>query len=517
MNFNDYKRKVAGCWAGKNAGGVLGAPFEGKRQMNRVEFYTQDLSMGPPPNDDLDLQIIWLAAAERYGRNVNAMILGEYWLSYVIPNWVEYGMGKANLRNGVLPPMSGYMNNAYRNSCGCFIRSEIWACLAPGHPDIAARYAYEDGIVDHAGEGVYGEVFCAAVQSAAFAEEEIPDLLSIGLSYIPEGCAVARCVKAACSCYEEKLPFDEARKCVHQTAPGTFGIQNLTNSEIERLVREEELDIGEPGFDAPENIGFMILGWLYGEGDFGKSLCLAVNCGEDTDCTAATLGALLGILSGIDGIPDKWLEPINDKIVTLCINKTEGGIWIPDTVTELTHRVAAQMPAFLGSAYCKMEQDGDYTIYCKKGMELRADSCETYMENTNGGGKDQRLNVKELCLLSPFVVRYDFPAFWMAIDYLEEPYFEKGKKRRFRVTVVNGMEMHEQQWVSIRLYLPRDISCKGASCVRLPLNNLWGSKAEKEFELDLENYDGEKAELMVQVSLIGRHSRGSAEIIFFQK
>ena len=85
LDFATYKDKVMGCWAGKNIGGVLGAPFEGKRQVNDISFYTQDLSMGPPPNDDLDLQIIWLAAVERYGRNVNASILGEYWLSYCIP------------------------------------------------------------------------------------------------------------------------------------------------------------------------------------------------------------------------------------------------------------------------------------------------------------------------------------------------------------------------------------------------------------------------------------------------
>lgn len=75
LDFATYKDKVMGCWAGKNIGGVLGAPFEGKRQVNDISFYTQDLSMGPPPNDDLDLQIIWLAAVERYGRNVNASIL----------------------------------------------------------------------------------------------------------------------------------------------------------------------------------------------------------------------------------------------------------------------------------------------------------------------------------------------------------------------------------------------------------------------------------------------------------
>ena len=33
--------------------------------------------MGPPPNDDLDLQIIWLAAVERYGRNVKCFCFWE--------------------------------------------------------------------------------------------------------------------------------------------------------------------------------------------------------------------------------------------------------------------------------------------------------------------------------------------------------------------------------------------------------------------------------------------------------
>ena len=81
MNLATYRDKVMGCWAGKNIGGVLGAPFEAKREEINADFYVQDLTQGPPPNDDLDLQIVWLAAVERYGRNVNASILGDYWLS----------------------------------------------------------------------------------------------------------------------------------------------------------------------------------------------------------------------------------------------------------------------------------------------------------------------------------------------------------------------------------------------------------------------------------------------------
>ena len=91
LEFDIYRDKVRGCWAGKNIGGILGAPFEGKREINQIEFYQQDLTAGPPPNDDLDLQIVFLSAVERYGRQINASILGEYWLSYIIPNWVEYG------------------------------------------------------------------------------------------------------------------------------------------------------------------------------------------------------------------------------------------------------------------------------------------------------------------------------------------------------------------------------------------------------------------------------------------
>ena len=166
LQLNELRDKLAGCWTGKNVGGVLGAPFECKRMIPNVDFYVQDLTQGPPANDDLDLQIVWLAAVERYGRNVNASILGEYWLSFVIPNWVEYGTGKTNLRAGLVPPLSGDVDNTYKNSNGCWIRSELWACLAPGHPEIATRYAFEDAIVDHADEGMYAEIFTSAIQSA---------------------------------------------------------------------------------------------------------------------------------------------------------------------------------------------------------------------------------------------------------------------------------------------------------------------------------------------------------------
>src|SRR5690242_3573875 len=123
--MKDYKKKIEGCWMGKNIGGTLGAPFECKRGVFDVHFYTQALQGEPLPNDDLDLQLVWLNVIEKYGRGVNASILGEYWHSYIIPNWGEYGAGKNNMRMGIVPPLSGYVNNSFRDSCGAFILSEI--------------------------------------------------------------------------------------------------------------------------------------------------------------------------------------------------------------------------------------------------------------------------------------------------------------------------------------------------------------------------------------------------------
>src|SRR5512141_47420 len=132
LNEQDYRSRVLGCWMGKNIGGTLGAPFEWRRQVNAVSFYTQDLGGEPLPNDDLDIQLLWLVALEEMGVDIDANLLADYWCSYVTPHWAEYGTAKNNMSLGLLPPQSGTFHNDYKDSCGAFIRSEIWACIAPG-------------------------------------------------------------------------------------------------------------------------------------------------------------------------------------------------------------------------------------------------------------------------------------------------------------------------------------------------------------------------------------------------
>ncbi|MGI5894195.1 MAG: ADP-ribosylglycohydrolase family protein [Candidatus Merdivicinus sp.] len=322
LNRETLKDKIYACWIGKNIGGTMGTPYEGRRELMDIQGFATPAGV-VLPNDDLDLQLAWLLAMEEHGPwQLDAQILGEYWISYVVPHWNEYGIGKGNMKAGLLPPLAGEYRNNWKHSNGAWIRSEIWACLAPGCPDAAIRYAAEDACVDHGmAEGTYAEFFTAAVESAAFVETDFRRLVEIGLSKIPADCRVARSIRIALDSYDQGIDWKEARQ---------------------RLV-EDSTDLG--WFQAPANLGFVILGMLYGEGDFKKSMICAINCGDDTDCTGATLGALFGILHGTAGIPEDWRAHIGDEIVTISLNNADRNF--VKNCTELTRHVYEMIPAVL--------------------------------------------------------------------------------------------------------------------------------------------------------------------------
>lgn len=343
LNEKEYYNKVKGCWIGKNIGGTIGAPFEGTRDMPEIEGYTTPKGQ-PLPNDDLDLQLVWLNALRDVGPlGVDANVLADYWMTHVTPHWGEYGICKGNLQAGLLPPLCGEFENDWKNSNGAWIRSEIWACLCPGIPNLATKYAIMDACIDHGySEGTLAEIFTAALESAAFFECDLRKLINIGLSYIPDDSRLARSIRIVTDGYDSGADWKEVRN---------------------RVVEDNVHDLG--WFMAPANVAFVVLGLLYGEGDFKKSMIITVGCGDDTDCTAATCGSVLGIMMGADALPEDWKEYIGDAIVTKCINASylytiNGVSNIPDTCTELTERIIKMSPHLLFSYGIEMElTDGE--------------------------------------------------------------------------------------------------------------------------------------------------------------
>ena len=303
--------KVYGCWMGKNIGGTLGGPVEGKMELMNYTFYTQQFDGAPMENDDLDLQLLNLHAVEQYGINITSRNLSAEWKSHVFFNMDEYALFLSNARRGIQTPISGHFNNEFIDCMGSPIRSEIWAVLAPGNPELAAYFAYQDAIVDHAGgEGVYGEVFFAALESLAFNNDSLEEITNKALTFIPENCVTYLAIKDLIKYYKEGVDWIEARQKI---------IDNY----------------GTPNFCyAPLNIAFTMLGLFYGK-DFSDKLLKCLNCGYDTDCTAATAGSILGIMYGAKSIPQKWIDPIGTSIVTC---PQVNGFRIPKDIKELTER-----------------------------------------------------------------------------------------------------------------------------------------------------------------------------------
>lgn len=493
MNVKEYRKKVEGCFLGKTIGGTLGAPLEGKRNVFEVSYYLQDVSRGGIPNDDLDLQLIWLNAAEKYRTRLDASILGEYWQFYIIPNWGEYGAGKNNMRMGFPPPLSGHIHNIFGHSCGAFIRSEIWACLAPGNPDIAVRYAYEDAIVDHFGEGLYAEIFCAALESAAFVEDDLETLVDIGLSYIPKDCGIARAVSCVRDSRRENLDWKEARRRLLFEVPGSFGALCCTPEE------RDDTPIGEVGWDAPSNIGLVVLALLYGDKDFSKTVCMAAACGEDADCTAATAGAMLGIILEQKEIDPKWTAPIGREIKTMCVNACDQGVTIPKTVDELVERILRLAPFFLGDR-CDLLAEGGYEILPSQEKEL--------YQTPRRVNAWQQWEFSTRLAQSPFVVRYEFPLFTVYVDYEKNPFIAEGEPRELRLRIEN--EFYQQQWLTLTLHAPEGVSVLPSVSISLPLeqNHCNFGFLETTFSVVMEESRRDICDCILEIASLGHHSKG---------
>ena len=393
-----FESAVRGCWLGKNIGGTLGAPFEGREEMQDVQFYVQkDLFGNPEPNDDLDLQLLWLSIAEENGIfNITPRMMGEYWISHIVGPWNEYAVCRWNSMNGFYPPLSGAVDNeAWCKSNGAWIRSEIWACLFPGNPDAALHFAWLDSCADHCDEGIYAEMFTVALESAAFVEKDLRKLVAIGLAKIPETSRLRESIELVCKCYDAGESYQNARA----------------------KVVELNKDLGF--FQAPANVAFAMIGLLYGEGDFGRTICIATNCGDDTDCTAATAGAVMGIIYGAEAIPEKWVAPIGFNIITKALNPHGLKIALPKTIDELTSRVI------------------------QLGARIRTEDPRPAPENL----LDDTV-AKAIWARSSYELGFDVSYAKVGVEYIEGVHVAPGKPLKLRLWLREGIPaMHEVRFV----------------------------------------------------------------------
>jgi ADP-ribosylglycohydrolase len=291
LSYDRYFDQVLGGWLGKSMGGAIGARFEGNKGW--IEVSPQDMFPAEiPPNDDLDLQVLWLKVLEEKGAALTADDLAAAWLEGCWYPFNEYGIFRRNWRLGIHPPVSGsFTNQHWETGMGCPIRSEIWGYAFPGAPDRAAHFARLDGSLDHTEQSVGAEQMLAAMASMAFFVPDVRRLTAMFIHYLPAGSPIERLIRAAFQAHDEGLSLRDAR---------------------DRLMA-----IGgtAEALDAQNNVPFTFLSLLYGGNDLQETLLAALRCGYDTDCTMATAGALIGQILGASRIPQALKDQVGDELV----------------------------------------------------------------------------------------------------------------------------------------------------------------------------------------------------------
>lgn len=430
FNKNELRDKIYACWMGKNIGGTLGTPFENKRGLlNCTGFSTE--AGAPLPNDDLDLQLVWLKAFREVGpAALNSKLLGEYWIEYITPFWNEYGISKANMKRGIVPPLSGQFKNHWKNSNGAWIRTEIWACLYPGDVESAIRFAYEDSSVDHgSGEGTYAAIFVAAVEAAAFVINDLRKLLEIGLSKIPANSKMHLYITKAIECYDSGMTWQEAQKTL-----------------TDMTVADPELG----WFQAPANVGYTVIALLYGNGDFKNTLLIACNCGDDTDCTCATAGSILGIMYGTGNIPDDWSAHIGTSIVTCCLNlgsmeDETRNTGIPADCNELTDMVMAQHQISLLKSNIEITDDA---------TDFSESDVNTYMGNDFAMQLENRSN---------YYTEYEALIVKCLVEYDRSPEIAPNGEIKIKLSLKN--KFVSQKIYTVEWFMPNGWTVNGAKSI----------------------------------------------------
>ena len=290
LTESEYRSKLQGAWLGKFLGQAAGAPMDGQRRAVETVDYPAGLGpVEPEACEGLAIQQVWLEEVISGGPEIGSDDLVRAWLERVrVTEW-EYGCASANLRNDLLPPVSGAYNNPFRECLGAIARADLWGLLAAGDPATAGRYAARDGTLDHAGMGVVSAVLVAGMVSAAFAETTPTRVVEAALRLAPRESKAASAVRDVARWHGELANWRRTREMLLRS----YGAEEVRDSTVA--------------------MGLIALALLDGEGDLARSLITAARCGWSAACVAAAVGAIVGAMHGGEMIPPGWQAALGDR------------------------------------------------------------------------------------------------------------------------------------------------------------------------------------------------------------
>jgi hypothetical protein len=240
------------------------------------------------------MNLTFVQVLEDVGLDAPASAFAERFARAPYPLWHANQMARYNILNDIEAPQSGYwLNNPHADDIDFQIEADFAGLMCPGMVNAAAEVCNRVGHIMNYGDGYYGGLYVAAMDALAFVESDIHRVVEKALAVIPPQSSFARTIRAVID--------------GHRRHPGDW---RQTWFEVER---EWGRDAGCPegvfrpfNINARINAAWVVLGLLYGDGDFGKTITISCRGGDDSDCNPATAGGVLGVLLGLGKIPAAW-------------------------------------------------------------------------------------------------------------------------------------------------------------------------------------------------------------------
>lgn len=310
LTHQQLRDKIRGGWAGQTIGVTFGGPTEFRYNGTMIQDYQpipwydgyikETMEGEPGLYDDIYMDLTFVEVIERLGLDAPADSFAVAFANKDYKLWHANQAARYNVLTGMMPPASGHWrNNPHADDIDYQIEADFAGLMSPGMPNAASEISDRVGHIMNYGDGWYGGVYVGAMYSLAFVSDDVHFVVNEALKTIPSQSEFYQCI-ADVVAWHKKYPNDWKQNW--------FEIEKKWSSDIG--CSKGVFDAFN--IDAKVNAAYVVLGLLYGNKDFGKTMEISTRAGQDSDCNPATAGGILGTMMGYDGIPDYWMQGLED-------------------------------------------------------------------------------------------------------------------------------------------------------------------------------------------------------------
>jgi hypothetical protein len=324
LTRQQLKDKIMGGWAGQTIGVTFGGPYEFRFNGTFIGDYQpllwyngylkETMVNNPGLYDDLYMDLTFVDVFEKYGLDAPIDSFASAFANAGYALWHANQAARYNILNGIKAPQSGHWkHNPHADCIDYQIEADFAGLMSPGMPNAASEISDKIGHIMNYGDGWYGGVYMGAMYALAFTSNDINHIVEEGLKTIPKQSEFYQCMTDVIA-WHKRYPKDWKQ----------------TWLEVQKKWAD---DIGCPdgvfvpfNIDAKVNAAYVIMGLLYGEKDFTRTLEISTRCGQDADCNPSSAGGILGAVLGYNNIPAYWkmglaeAESIDFKYTTMSLN-----------------------------------------------------------------------------------------------------------------------------------------------------------------------------------------------------